>query len=716
MSIFDDAIVLSEVNPKEWRNLIGDGYRYCCYTNDHERNGRIVFLGYDRDGNRRTFVAPHRSHIKFNVKYKTDEKDIYGRYVETRYFKNSYDRKKYLDSVGSSMNIVECLPPQNEFLHKVFDHAALDDHFNKQEMRVFYYDIENEIDGPANANAAATRINALTVYDTETKKYYTWSLNKVDDINLDDEYDENGNLVNECQLKSLPKDTFVIFDWFNGNETRMLEHFLDWYEKNRPDILAGYNSQSYDDVFLMRRLENVLGKKDAQRMSPVGKYRFRENNLDNERANRQAEVLVDIDGVFQADVLVLYRDKFKIHQPLDGGNSLDNVGETECGIHKIHYKNVHVKGHPVVYSLKELYEKDWNRFIKYNIMDVYCLKTVEEKVKTIPLARTITSSGLSNYDAIYSSIGYLMGSLIMFSKTQMGVTFTSYQNKKKNPIPYEGAYVFPPTQGLYSGGVSCVDFNSLYPNSIIAANVSPETYVGKISRFPITDPSSAFFAKEPPIDLNGTDTTKVLQRTDDEVEYSLTYGNKYSGQVEDCKIRQFYLLPANGSTPKQITREQLDELLRTKCIFTRNNTLFLKHSVKKGVVSSWSEHFYKLRKATKKKGQKLELDLHNGKLTENVEEVKRMIQNLDDNQQARKIALNSLYGSLASPHSPIYNPYIAQTITRTGKFCNQSSSEFIRKCFKERFGIDDRYVNVTSGDTDSNFYSMEIRIKRVKNC
>lgn len=712
MSIFNDAIDLSEVNPNEWKNLIGDGYRYCCYTNDHDRNGRIVFLGYDKEGNRRVFVAPHRSHIKFNVKYKTNEKDIYGRYVETRYFKNSYDRKKYLDSVGSSMNIVECLPPQSEFLHKVFDNAALDDRFNKQEMRVFYYDIENEIDGPANANAAATRINALTIYDTETKKYYTWSLNKVDNLDLEDERDEDGNLVNECQLKSLPKDTFVIFDWFNGNETRMLEHFLDWYENNRPDVLAGYNSQSYDDVFLMRRIENVLGKRDAQRMSPVGKYRFRENNLDNERANKQAEVLVDIDGVFQADVLVLYRDKFKIHQPLDGGNSLDNVGETECGIHKIHYKNVHVKDHPVVYSLKELYEKDWNRFIKYNIMDVYCLKTVEEKVKTIPLARTITSSGLSNYDSIYSSIGYLMGSLIMFSKTQMGVTFTSYQNKKRTPIPYEGAYVFPPTQGLYTGGVACVDFNSLYPNSIIAANVSPETYVGKISRFPITDPTSAFFAKEPPIDLNGMDTTKVLQRTDDEVEYNLTYGSKYSGKNEDCNIKTFYLLPANGSTPKQITREQIDELLRTKCIFTRNNTLFLKHSVKKGVVSSWSEHFYKLRKATKKKGQKLELDLHNGKITENVDEVKKLIQNLDDNQQARKIALNSLYGTLATPHSPIYNPYIAQTITRTGKFCNQSSSEFIRKCFKERFGIDDSYVNVTSGDTDSSFYSMEIHIKR----
>jgi DNA polymerase elongation subunit (family B) len=712
MSIFDDAIDLSEVNPSEWKNLIGDGYRYCCYTNDHDRNGRIVFLGYDREGNRRTFVAPHRSHIKFNVKYKTNEKDIYGRYVETRYFKNSYDRKKYLDSVGSSMNIVECLPPQSEFLHKVFDHAALDDHFNKQEMRIFYYDIENEIDGPANANAAATRINALTVYDTETKKYYTWSLNKVDNLDLDDEYDEEGNLVNECKLKSLPKDTFVIFDWFNGNETRMLEHFLDWYENNRPDVLAGYNSQSYDDVFLMRRIENVIGKRDAQRMSPVGKYRFRENNLDNERANKQAEVLVDIDGVFQADVLVLYRDKFKIHQPLDGGNSLDNVGETECGIHKIHYKNIHVKGHPVVYSLKELYEKDWNRFIKYNIMDVYCLKTVEEKVKTIPLARTITSAGLSNYDSIYSSIGYLIGSLIMFAKTQMGVTFTSYQNRKDPNFRFAGAFVFPVTPGLYRGGVACVDFNSLYPSVIQSVNLSPETYVGKISRYPIVDKNSEFFTLEAAIDLNDSDIIGDTFDTEDEKEFRRRYDKKLYGG-KDSELDKFYLLPANEGPQKVITRKQLDELLMTKCILTRNNTLFLKHSVKNGVVSQWCKHFYALRKVTKKRMQKLELDVYNNRVPkEEIPATNENIQNLDSRQQAIKIMINSIFGICGCSHSPIANKYIAQTITKSGRYCNLSAAKFITKKFTERFGIPPDYVTQNGGDTDSAAFSTKIMIKR----
>lgn len=719
---FNTAIDLSDVDEKLWKTYIGNGYRNCCYLMDHERRGRIVLFGYDRDGNPKTFICPHKSHIKYAVKYKTNEKDIFGRYVETRYFNSSYDRKKYLDSIIGSINIVEALPPQNEFLHKMFDEVALDDHFNNQKMRIFYYDIETEISEYfEKAKDARNRINALTVYDSETKKYYTWSLNKTN-LDLNDEYDVNGKLINECQLKNLNRDDFVIFDHFNNNESRMLEHFLDWYELNYPDVLCGFNSQSFDDVYLIRRIENVLSKNDASRMSPVGKYRFRENNLDNERSNKQAELLVDIDGVFQADELVLYRDKFKINQPLDGGNSLDNVGETECGIHKIHYKNLNIKGHPIVHSLKELYEKDWDRFIKYNIMDVYCLKTVEEKVKTIPLSRFITSVGLSKCDSIYSSIGYLIGSLIMFSKTQMGTIFTSFQNKKSEPIPFEGAFVFDPIPGLYKNGIATIDFASLYPSSIRALGISPETYVGKISRFPITDPTSEFFTKEPPIDLNGTDIIGEINKTSDEKEYLLKYKNSYRN-VEDKDIKVFYLLPANSTDVKKISREQLDNLLETKCIFSRNNTLHLKHSIKKGVVSSWCKHFYTLRKTTKTLMQKLDLDLYNNRILENDKpSVIERIGNLHDRQQAIKIMINSIYGCLSTPHSPIYNPYLSQAITRNGKFLNISTSEYITKMFFEKYGDKNAIIKgigengkkiltySCSGDTDSVVFSSKVRV------
>lgn len=727
MSVFENSVDLTDVPESDWRSkYIGPGYRNCCYLTNHERNGTIVLFGYDHENNPQTFICPHKSWIKYRVKYPTKEQDVFGNYLETRYFKNSKERKNYLDRSGNSFEVVECFKPEQEFLHKMFDNDALDETFNNQPMRTFFYDIETEIsdDGFEYASTARQRINMITVYDTLTEKYYTWSLRKVEPI-FEDEYDEDGNLVNECPLKNTPRDRFVIFH-FNDDEKAMFRHFLNWWENNFPDILVGFNSQSFDNGYLINRIERVLGdpknvddktyrfSHNTCRLSPVGRISARKNNIEgNERANKGAEELYSISGIFLCDTLVLYRDKFKINQPLDGGNGLDNIGEVEVGVHKVHYKNTKVKGHPVVCSLKELYLKDFQRFYMYNVMDVEVLRLVEKKVKTINLARSIVSTGLCNYDAIYSSIGYLIGSLSMYSKVHMNRTMISYSDKKNEKIPYEGAFVFDVTPGLYTGGVATVDFNSLYPSSIRAMNLSPETYVGKISRFPIEDPKNEFFTKEPPIDLNGTDIIDGLFETSDEEKYNLKYSKKYGSIGKDRDIKQFYLLPANGSHQKVITREQLDKLLESKCIFTRNNTLFLKHSVKQGVVSGWCKHFYSLRKSTKTLMQNLEMDIYNKKIPEDqIESTTKKISNLNDRQQSIKIMINSIYGICGTSFSPIYNPYIAQSITRTGKFCNLSAAKYISKVFKKRYNLTDDYVYQNGGDTDSCGKYQKIRIVR----
>ena len=284
---------------------------------------------------------------------------------------------------------------------------------------------------------------------------------------------------------------------------------------------------------MVRLFENVLGKSAASRLSPVGKYRIKEINHDNARADVGAEIEVDISGLFIADHLVLYRDKFLIAPALDGGYNLSNVGEHEKLGRKIEYEG----------TLKDLYVKDWRRFVEYNIRDVDLVVKIEEKKKLISLARKVTSRGLCPYGSIYSSIGYLTGSLIAFSRDQMDRTFQSYLNKPNIKEEYEGAYVFPPVQGVYRGGIACVDFNSLYPSSIRASNMSIETYVGKISKMNImfndVNQKKAFNL-EPYIDLN------------------------------DESIDALWFYPANGGKRKQIARTDLLRLIETKCIYTQN--------------------------------------------------------------------------------------------------------------------------------------------------
>ena len=104
----DSWIYLDDVPKENLKDYIGNGYRSCCYMIDHDRTGKIVLFGYDKSDNPAVFVFPWQSHIKYNVKYRTAEQDLYGHFVETKYFKNSRDRNKYIEN-STGLNIVECL-------------------------------------------------------------------------------------------------------------------------------------------------------------------------------------------------------------------------------------------------------------------------------------------------------------------------------------------------------------------------------------------------------------------------------------------------------------------------------------------------------------------------------------------------------------------------------------------------------------------------------
>jgi SAM-dependent methyltransferase len=111
------------------------------------------------------------------------------------------------------------MKPEQEFLHEMFYKDCLDTVFNNQPVRIQYIDIETEIsDVFVRAKDATNRINMITIYDSLTEKFYTWSL----------EHSEID--FREEPLCNYPKDKFVFFEFAN-NESRLLEHFLDWIEK-----------------------------------------------------------------------------------------------------------------------------------------------------------------------------------------------------------------------------------------------------------------------------------------------------------------------------------------------------------------------------------------------------------------------------------------------------------------------------------------------------
>ncbi len=633
-------LTLEEIREK----YISNGFRYVTYLQDPKTKlGYIYFLGFGKDEKPLNFKYRWQCGMGYALKDRSKDlpSDIFGRSLKYKYFDSIKARRDYIDENKKVFNIVDVCSPEQEFLIALFWDVAEEEHFNTQPIRIHWLDIETEIsDRFEYAYTARNKINMLTVYDSKMKMFYTWSLYKVPDDSL------------------ILDDRHTVYDDYDGHEIAMLEDYLKWHMSNYPDVIQGWNSVDYDIPYLLRRMENMLGKDKTKRYSPFNKYYIKESaELENPNNPDSRKITARITGISHLDELILYRDKFQVRQQADGGFGLNNIGIIEGLGKKQEYEG----------SLKNLYENNWGLFYRYNVQDVKLLVDIEKKCGLIESSRQIAGSGCMNYEAIYTSISYVIGSLYCYAKKHMnGQVVPTYVDLDKNKYcSYEGAFVFDIDPQFFRDGIICIDFNSLYPSTIRANNISPETYVGKITG----------------VDgmVNVTDPINLDEIMDD---------------------TQLTMMTAMGNVIS-ITGKKLKDLIKTKVIFTTNNTMFLKPSIKKGLLNCWSEDNFNRRRVFKKK--KFEAHkAHDAAMEQRYNTIQVSIKNM----------LNTVYGVLGTRFSPIGNADLAQTITRQGKFCNLSANKFIGDEFKRMYHTDDKYKFTAGGDTDSIVYDtmLDVRI------
>ena len=610
---------LSHVSIEDLKsNYLSNGYRYVQYMIDRERNqGYLYCLMFDKDENPINFKYDYDAKLGYAVDYQTNNKDIYGKNIEYKYFKTTRERTKWIDN--NSINVVLAQNPAQDFLIDLFSENVEEDDFNKQKLRIHYIDIETEIsDSFEYAYTAKNRINLITVYDSHLKIYYTWSLNTVS--------------------KSFINKDSVVFEF--KLESRLLQHYVNWFSENYPDVITGWNIRNYDIPYIVRRIENVLGKSEAKRLSPFNFYTAKENGIENVNNPNSVKLDVKISGITQLDLLILYRDKFQVKSALAGGYSLDNVGEAENLGNKIHYDG----------TLKELYLNDWDNFYKYNVRDVNLVYNIEDKLKLIDLARQLVGYGLiPDYERCYGAIAYITGSLFLYAKNHASLVFPTYLNEVDEDLDvrFEGAYVFDIVPKIYKQGIATMDAASLYPSVIRATNISPETYIGKIT-----------------------------SKNDDEIIIQTLKGNR------------------------TLSNEDYKEKILSKCIISKNDTLFLKPSIKHGIIPRWAAYYFDIRNEAKQ-----------GAIIARNKGDNDLADLLKTKDTGLKLMLNSVYGITGSKYCPFFNPHLSQTITRQGRFCNQSSDIFMKNEFKKRYNIDNDYTVLIGGDTDSCDYHTRIDIK-----
>ena len=472
--------------------------------------------------------------------------------------------------------------------------------------RIMFFDIEVEVtDGFPDVQKAQNAITSIALYDSITQKYFTYVFDPED------------------RVQTYTKDDEVVEVY--PTEYEMLNKFFQKYLEIRPTIVSGWNSEFFDIPYLYNRAVRVLGANVANLLSPISQVLYSEYKKKH-----------TIAGVSSLDYLQLYR-QFTFTQ--QSSYRLDHIGEIEVGMKKVDYEG----------TLNDLYAKDLQTFIDYNIRDVRILVELDKKLDFIEIARGIAHLGHVPYEDISMSSRWLEGAILVYLK-KIGVVAPNKppRPKKFDDDKFTGAYVQEPQAGKHKW-VYDLDITSMYPSVIRSLNISPETKIGKVV---------------------GWDEEEFINKTTQKTYTLLNKKGKEMGKMTKPELQQYF-----------------DE---AKVSISSNGILYQteKQGLIPALLEKWFNERVEMRKLVKK--------FHD-------EGDKVREQYFDRRQHIQKIVLNSLYGVLGLPVFRFYDLDNAEATTTTGQSLIKFSKKITNHFYNKELGDNEDYVIYI--DTDSIFAS-----------
>ena len=168
----------------------------------------------------------------------------------------------------------------------------------------------------------------------------------------------------------------------------MFTDFLTWWAQNTPDILTGWNVNLYDVPYIARRVNRILGEKWMKSLSPWNRANEREVYVQGRK-----NYAYDLSGINILDYLDLYR---KFTYSNQESYRLDHIAFVELGQRKV--------DHSEYENFKDFYTRDWQKFMEYNIQDVELIDKLEDKMKLLELAITMSYDAKANFEDVYSQV------------------------------------------------------------------------------------------------------------------------------------------------------------------------------------------------------------------------------------------------------------------------------------------------------------------------
>jgi DNA polymerase elongation subunit (family B) len=402
------------------------------YTSVEQSGNDVLVRGYENG-------LPFKDKVKFNPTLylpsakSTDWKTLDGRYVRPVKQGTIRDAKKFVEEHGELEDFEIC--GQTRYLNQyIFEEYPEDEiKFDKNKIRIFTLDIETGAEnGFPDIESADQEILLISVKDS-----YMNTITVFGTRPFDNKHDD------------------VFYMNFN-TEIGMLKAFIHWWMENFPDVITGWNVQLFDMPYIFRRIERVIGTKEAEMLSPWKTILSREIYIKGRK-----NIAYDIMGIAILDYLELYRKFTYTNQE---SYRLDHIAFVELGSQKL--------DHSEHDTFKDFYTNDWQKFVEYNIVDVRLVDQLDDKMKLIELAITMAYDAKVNYEDVYSQVRMWDNIIYVYLAKQKIAIPPKKESRKDNK--YAGAYVKEPIPGMYNWVVS-FDLNSLYPHLIMQYNLSPET-------------------------------------------------------------------------------------------------------------------------------------------------------------------------------------------------------------------------------------------------
>lgn len=522
-----------------------------------------------------------------------------------------------------------------------------------------------------------------------------------------------------------------------NDETDMLLAFVDIIQD--ADIISGWNSEVYDIVYTINRIKKIIGKEVLPKLSLWDQLpKVREFDR-----NGKTQYTYDLIGRVHLDYLQLYK-KYNYEERYS--YSLDAISEIELGERKVQYDG----------TLDELYHDDYKMFLQYNIQDTKLLDKLDKKLQFIDLANSIAHA---NCVLIQTTMGAV-------AVTDQAVTIEAHNRKMVCPDKKStsedndenkaaGGWVAMPKKGLHKW-IASTDMKSLYPSTIRALNMSPETIIGQIR----------------------------LDRTNSELESWIAKGGKhtFAGWWNDrfnvLEMEEFYskdngtklILDLESGGNFEITGQELNDIIfesgQPWCI-SANGTIF--RTDKEGVIPGLLTKWYGERKTLQAKADfinnicagfqlppelidvlktnNLNFSVDKNDLEQNkpkqftkdilskilesedanfieksfkeyglcikndklvpMDEYKKIWEDSykfwDKQQLVKKISLNSAYGALLNPYSRFFDQRLGQSTTLTGRTITRHMAAKTNEVITGKY--DQGGEAIIYGDTDSCFFT-----------